>query len=52
MICRNCSRLIEACDETSCGIGFVHVSTGAHYCDQPPRHGTNPPRFADPDPEL
>jgi len=32
-------------------MGYVHevpVGPNDHYCDNPPQHGTNPPRFAIP----
>jgi hypothetical protein len=54
VLCRNCGRLIERCVHPTCGLGWVHLHVGdrlsSHYCDDPPRHGATPPRFAEPDP--
>lgn len=51
MMCRNCGRIIEPCLlAATCGIGYVHSSTHEHYCDDPPVHGVDPPRFAEADP--
>lgn len=46
MICRNCGRLIRVCDlPAECSIGFVHVATVSHFCDDDLSEAT-------PDPEV
>lgn len=60
MICRNCSKLIKQCEsfkwdnltQYCLHLGWVHLTTGSHFCDINHPVSMGGDNLATPDPEF